>query len=78
MYMGIIMVVLGCIGLGLGHVMFGDIGFVASFTGIVSIVTGIFFFKIDNEVEHVVEILAFASWSWFRVDYPVYVGIFFF
>jgi len=48
MYMGIIMVVLGCIGLGLGHVMFGDIGFVSSFTGIVSIVAGIFFFKIDK------------------------------
>ncbi len=46
---GVLMIVLGCMGLGLGHIMYGDIGIASTYTGIVAITTGIGFLKIDNK-----------------------------
>ncbi len=46
---GVFMIVLGCIGLALGHLMFGDIGVSSTYAGIVAIATGIGFLKIDNK-----------------------------
>lgn len=43
---GIALIVWGCIGLGVGSIMFGDIGIACSYAAITSIIVGIGFFKI--------------------------------
>ncbi len=46
---GIILLILGCVGLWLGNIMYGDIGITATFVGVVALVTGVGFVKIDHE-----------------------------
>ena len=42
---GIGLIVWGCVGLFLGHVMFGDIGITCSYAAITSIIVGVAFIK---------------------------------
>ncbi|TCS77602.1 hypothetical protein [Pectinatus cerevisiiphilus] len=46
---GIILIILGCIGLIMGPIMFGDIGIGTTYSGIISIVTGVGFLKMDHD-----------------------------
>ena len=46
---GIILILVGCAGLFLGNIMFGDIGVTATYSGIVAIITGIGFLKIAHD-----------------------------
>lgn len=43
---GVVLIILGCVGLFLGNMMFGDIGVSCSYAAIVSIVTGAGFIKL--------------------------------
>ena len=45
---GIVLLVWGCIGVGLGHMMFGDIGVACTYAAITSLVVGISFVKTDK------------------------------
>ena len=49
---GIALIVLGCIGLFIGHMMFGDIGVSCTYSAIIAIVTGTGFIKIDNNLKN--------------------------
>lgn len=52
MYMkkfGVGLIVWGCVGLWLGHIMFGDIGVACSYAAITSILVGIGFTRISND-----------------------------
>lgn len=43
------LIVWGCIGLGLGHIMFGDIGVACTYAAITSIIIGVAFIKNDTK-----------------------------
>jgi len=47
---GIILILLGCIGLALGHIMFADIGIACTFSAIVALVTGVAFIHLDEKL----------------------------
>ena len=46
---GVILIILGCIGLIMGHIMFGDIGIGTTYSGIIAIVTGVGFLKLNHD-----------------------------
>ena len=46
---GVILVVLGCAGLAMGHMMYGDIGIGTTYSGIISLVTGVGFIKMNHD-----------------------------
>ena len=46
---GVILIILGCAGLAMGHIMFGDIGIGVTYSGIISIVTGVGFLKLNHD-----------------------------
>lgn len=48
---GIAMIIFGIVGLGLGAMMFGDIGISCSYAAIVSILAGIGFVKANGAIE---------------------------
>ena len=46
---GIILILLGCVGLYFGTFMFGDIGVIATYSGLISLVTGGGFLKLAHD-----------------------------
>lgn len=47
---GIALIIWGIVGLFLGHIMFGDIGVSSTYSAITSIVVGVAFIKLDNNL----------------------------
>lgn len=47
---GIALIIGGLVGLFLGHIMFGDIGVSSTYSAITSIVVGVAFIKLDNNL----------------------------